>query len=270
MNSYDFIIDSWRWSFSRVNYNCLKELKMSYIDCEDKVESAHGQFGGFCHTILEKYFKGELDLFELPQFYMDHFDEYVTLPFPYNKYVDMKEKSFNAGLKYFEEFDFDLEHYELLGIEKQVNFKVGKYNFIGFIDLLLRNKDTGEITILDHKSSSIKILKSGKISKKDEWHFEQFKKQLYLYAIAVLEEYGRVDYLEWNLFKDMNKIKIPFSSEEFEAAKEWTLEQIHKVENEEEWEGTEDFFYCNNLCSVRHLCESGRYYEGYNEGELDG
>ena len=257
MNEYSFIIDGWTWSFSRVNYECLYELKLNYIDGESKSSSAYSQFGAFCHKILEMYAKGEIEYYELSSYYEDHFDEEVTLDFPPNKYTDLREKAFYSGLEYFENIDLNLNDYEILGVEKEVRFEIGGYNFVGYIDLLLRNPNTGEITILDHKSSSIKILKNGKVSKSDQWHFEQFKKQLLLYSIPVLEEYGRVDYLKWNMFKDHKTIQIPFSRLELDKAKEWALAKIREVENETEWSKHPSYFYCNNLCSMREHCDKG-------------
>jgi predicted transcriptional regulator len=41
---------------------------------------------------------------------------------------------------------------------------------IGFIDLLLKDKD-GNIIVLDHKSASLKFKKNGEVSKSDAQHF---------------------------------------------------------------------------------------------------
>ena len=248
-----FIIGSMRWSFSRLSsfHTCPLEWEWKYINCNRGCDSAFGQFGSFNHKILEMYYKGELDFFDLCNFYEEHYEEEVNLPFPRNAYTDLAQSYYDKGLAYWESFDLTLDDYEILGVEKPVEFKIDNYEFIGYIDLLLRHKETGEITILDHKSASIKVLKSGKISKSDQAHFLDFQRQLYLYSIPVIKEYGRVDHLTWNLFKDQNSITIPFNEDDFEAAKKWAIDTIHEIENTVEYIPDPSYYYCSSLCSTR-------------------
>lgn len=266
-NEDAFIIGTMTYSFSRLNsfYICPHEWRRVYIDCDDKDNSAMAQFGSLMHSILEKYAKGELEVFELSQYYMEHFDNAITYDFPPNKYVDLRQKYYDAGLDYLDNIDLDLSGYEILGVEKKVEFKIGDYDCIGFIDLLLKDKKTGEIIILDHKSASIGILKSGKVSKKDREHFEQFKKQLYLYAKPIIQEYGHVDQLIWNMFRDQRYIKIPFDQTEYENSIQWAKDTIKLIETETEWGLNKEFikaqeedkyppFYCMQLCSQRFHC----------------
>ena len=263
----DFIIDSMVWSFSRLSsyYTCPYEWKKIYVDCDDKEENFAAQFGGYIHKIIELYTKGELSIFELSQYYEDHYYEYVTCDPPPNKYVDMGQKYYDAGHDYFDNIDLELDKYQVLGVEKELRFKIGNYDFIGYIDLLLKDKLNGEIIILDHKSANIGVLKSGQIAKKDREHFESFKKQLYLYSKPIIEEYGRVDKLKWNLFKEQRSIEIPWKKEEYDAAIKWAVNTIEMIKNEEEWEPSKELikaidegksipYYCLFLCSQRNRC----------------
>ena len=257
----EFLLGTMIWSFSRLNsyYNCPYEWYNHYMMCNKGAESSFGQYGSFCHKILEKYAKGELSIFEVSAFYEDHFAEEVKEPFPPNKYADIGQGYYDKGLDYFDNMDLDLDKYEILGVEKEIRFKVGEYDIIGFIDLLLRDKADGSVAILDHKSASIKILKSGKISKTDLPHFEEFKRQLYLYSIPIIQEYGRVDYLKWNLFKDQNEIVIPWDKKEYENTIQWAVDTIHLIEKETEWRPNPDFYYCHYLCGQRfNGCEYKR------------
>lgn len=255
----NFIISTFTWSFSRLNYTCLREFYLNYIECMDRADSFFGQFGTFCHKILEMYAKGDLEVFELSQYYEDHFDEEVNLEAPPNKYKDLKEDYFYKGLEYFDNINLELDGYNILGVEKRVEFEVGGVPMIGYIDLLLEDKATKEITILDHKSGSLKILKSGKISKSDEAHFREFKRQLYLYSKPVIEEYGeRVKYLSWNLFKDLRSITIPWDRSEYDEALQWAESTVQILLQTSDWpmkEGAgENDFYCRNLCGQRENC----------------
>ena len=144
----------------------------------------------------------------MSQAYEDEFNEVIVHDAPPNQYTDIRQAYFDKGLAFFDNIDLQLEKYDVLGVEKEVRFQLGGKDFIGFIDLLLRDKATGQITILDHKSASLKFKKNGEVSKTDFQHFLEFKRQLYLYSIPVIEEYGKVDFLEWNLFKDQKSIRI--------------------------------------------------------------
>lgn len=248
-----FVIGTMRWSFSRLSsfYNCKKEWFEQYVNANRGADSSFGQFGGYCHKLLEKFAKGEIEASSLADYYKENYLDNVYLPFPPNSHVDLSQKYYDSGLEYFEHFNVDLSQYDVLGVEKKVEFKIDGKDFIGFIDLLLRDKESGEITILDHKSATIKILKSGKISKSDQAHFEDFKRQLYLYSMPVIEEYGAVSKLKWNLFKQGEFIEIPWRKDEYDATIQWAIDTIKLIESEEEFAAEPDEFYCRNLCSMR-------------------
>lgn len=249
-----FIIDNMLWSFSRLNsfYNCPHEWYEKYIMCNYGENGFFGEFGGCCHTVLEKYAKGEISIFDISQEYEKQFAETVVHDAPPNKYVDIKQSYYDKGLDYFDNIDLDLDEFEILGVEKEVRFKIDDKEFIGFIDLLLREKKTGKIIILDHKSASIKILKNGKVSKTDQQHVREFIRQLCLYAIPTIEEYGKVDELWWNLFKDRKWLKLPWTQEDHDEAIQWAKDTITLIENEKDYPCKQDYYYCWNLCSQRN------------------
>ena len=255
----DFLLDTMTWSFSRLNsfYNCPYEWKLRYIDCNKSENGFFGEYGSLIHKILEKYEKGELSLFELNDYYEEHFSENVPHDAPPNKYVDIKQSYYEKGLDYFNNIDLDLDKYEVLGVEKEVRFQIAGKDFVGYIDLLLKEKETGKIIILDHKSASIKILKNGKVSKSDQEHVREFIQQLCLYAIPIIEEYGHVDELWWNLFKDKNWLKMPFNKEDYDEAIQWAEDTLKLIETEKEWLPNNSSSYdCNYLCGQRnHACE---------------
>ena len=255
----DFLLDTMTWSFSRLNsfYNCPYEWKLRYIDCNKSENGFFGEYGSLIHKILEKYEKGELSLFELNDYYEEHFSESVPHDAPPNKYVDIKQSYYEKGLDYFNNIDLDLDKYEVLGVEKEVRFQIAGKDFVGYIDLLLKEKETGKIIILDHKSASIKILKNGKVSKSDQEHVREFIRQLCLYAIPVIEEYGHVDELWWNLFKDKNWLKMPFNKEDYDEAIQWAEDTLKLIETEKEWlPNNSSSYYCNYLCGQRNnACE---------------
>lgn len=258
-NCDNFIISTFKWSFSRLNSyysGCPLEFKRHYIDCEPSKQGFYGAAGGFAHSILEQYAKSKLDIWDLSPYFEEHFTEEVPYDAPPNKYKDIRQDWYDKVLDYFDNIDLPLDKYQVIGVEKQVDFMIDKYPFVGFIDLFLKDPADGKFILCDHKSSTIKKLKSGAISKTDQDHFLAFKRQQYLYSKPIIEEYGEgcIKELWWNMFKDRDWIKIPFSKEEYQEAIDWALDTIHKIENETEWLPNPEFFYCNYLCSLPY-CE---------------
>ena len=250
----DFIIDNMVWSFSRLNsfYTCPYEWYEKYIMCQHGENGFFGEFGSHCHSLLERYAKGEVSIFEISQKYEEEFNDVVVHDAPPNKYTDIRQSYFDKGLDYFNNIDLDFDNFEILGVEKEVRFQIAGKEFIGYIDLLLREKATRKIIILDHKSASIKFLKNGKVSKSDQEHVTEFIRQLCLYAIPVIEEYGRVDELWWNLFKERKWLKLPWTEEIHNEAIQWAIDTIKLIENETEYPCNPDYYYCWNLCSQRN------------------
>ena len=247
-----------QWSFSRLNsfYDCPYEWKLHYIDCCSSEQNFFSEYGSLLHKVLEKYAKGELSLFDLNQYYEEHFNEMIPHDAPPNKYVDIRQSYFDKGIDYLDNIDLDFSKYEILGVERKVEFELFGKKFIGFIDLLVRDKNTDEIEIIDHKSASIKILKNGNISKSDKQHFLDFRRQLYLYSVPIVKEYGSVSKLKWNMFKDRKWIEIPWKKEECDETIQWVKDTLELIAQEAKWAPHPDEYYCRYLCGQRNnACE---------------
>lgn len=252
-------IDNTEWSFSRVNsfYKCLYGAYLHYIEGYEDKENAFNQYGRFFHEIMEKILKQELNIFDASQYYADHYYDKVTCSFPPNIYADLGEKAYLGGLEYLNSLNFDFNKYDILSVEKEYKFKVGDYSFHGFIDALYRDKQSGDIIIRDHKTSQFKYLKDGSLSnaRDVQAHFDEFKKQLYLYSIPIIEEYGKVDYLSWNMIRDKRSITIPFDEDDFEMTKLWAIATIEELKKEELWlPDTGNRYYCMFICGQSGRC----------------
>jgi hypothetical protein len=244
----NFFVRDFNWSFSKLNCfdTCKYAFYLQYIEENKGIDNSFGQFGTHCHKILEKYANNELEIFELlPEYEMTYW-ETVTEKFPPNKYKDLGESYFNQGLEYFENFE-GFDEYEILGVEEEVKFKIGEFNFTGFIDLVLR-KDG--IIINDHKSKS-------KLSKKEK---EKYLKQLYLYSIPIKEKYGEYPKELWfNMIRFNEIIKEQFQMNKLEETKEWALNSINSILNEKDWKPTNSDYFCRFICGVRELCDKREY-----------
>ena len=247
------------WSFSRLSAYCRCPycFYLKYVLCEEGEPNFFGQYGKFMHEILEKYERGELSLFDISGYYEENFLENVSCDAPDNPYVDIKQSYYDKGLDYLNNIDLILDKYEVLGIEKGVTTTIGDHQLIGFIDLLLKDKVTGDITVLDHKSASIKFKKNGEIRKADLEHVEDFKRQLYLYSKSVIEEYGvEPKYLSWNLFNEQRWLTIDFKRKEYDAALKWAADTIATIEQETVWLPNPSRYFCQNICDMKdYICE---------------
>lgn len=245
-------------SFSRINgWQCPYEWKLHYIDGIEGESGFFAEVGSAMHETLEAYLKQDIDMFTLLEYFEDKWHEHVVHEAPPNKYVDIAEQYYQQCTDYLSQLVFDFDKYEILGVEREVKFSVDKYKFHGFIDLLLKDKDTEEIIISDHKSFLPRFKTNGEISKTQVEHFNEFKHQLYMYSIPIIDEYGKVDKLRWNFFRGQQEYIIPWVKEEYEETIQWALNRIEEINNELLWlPNNKNQFYCNFLCSMRNkACE---------------
>lgn len=259
MSKYKEHIKKMRWSYSRLTSfeHCQYEFFLNYIDNKNYIAEGnyYAEVGIFVHEILAKIFNGELTLDEASQYYVDNYDSNIF----YKAKKSTMDKTFELCSDYFAEVDFDwLKDYEILGVELKMPFEIEEYKFIGFIDLLLKDKRDGSIVIVDHKSSPYPLKLDGTIKRNSEKSFNLYKKQMYLYSYAVKEKYGVYPkWIKWNHFKAGGKfVTIPFSKKEYNQAIKWVIKTIHNIENTEDFKPNVDYFYCEKLCNFRNSCEN--------------
>ena len=257
---YKEILDKMRWSFSSVNSfnNCKRCFYLTYINKKSRLQNAFAEWGSFGHSLLERYYKGELEFFELSQEYLDGYEENVREKFPPNAYCDLGERYFEAGLTYFNHFEGLPEQYVVLDVEAKITTKVGDYPFVGFADLIIKDTNDDGIIIIDHKSKS---------KFKNEAEQNAFLRQLYLYALYVKEKYGVYPKeLRFNMFRANQEVAVPFNEEDFVAAQQWFIDTVDAIYHEQKFldkiieseKGLKGFkkndFFCNELCGVRESC----------------
>jgi hypothetical protein len=83
------------------------------------------------------------------------------------------------------------------------------------------------------------------------------QRQMYLYAPAIFESYGKYpDKYVFVFFRDRSKsIVIDHNSKDLEKTLEWAEKTMELIEKEEEYKASPDQFFCNNLCGFRNICE---------------
>lgn len=267
INPYSFLIDEMTFSFSRIStYNrCPRGFYLQYIKKVPQIQNAFAEYGLFCHELLEDYFNNELMIFDLLPKYKDEFTQQVIHDFPPNKWVDLAVSYFEEGIDYFTNFD-GLHGYEILEVERKVEFNIDKYPFVGYIDLIAKDKN-GDLCIIDHKSKDLKKPQKKRwknVEVRRTIEFYEFIRQLYLYSIPIVEQDKVIPkFLCFNCFRKGKFHKVPFDMDDYEESKQWALNIIKKLYADETMSDKYDSqWFCNRLCGVREFCTGSDCYLG--------
>ena len=240
-----FLLDAMDWSYSRVSSfdQCPRMFNLTYLLCKDRVDNAFAQWGTLAHSILERYFRGRAELWDLSGLYEEEYSEAVTERFPFPR---LEESYRERGLEYFDTFSGQLaDEKEVLAVEDRYTSKLRGVSIVGVIDLVLNN-DSGLI-VCDHKSR-------GRWKSREERR--KYLRQLNLYAIRVKEKYGEWPRELWfNKFREGVLDREPFSLATARADATWFLRSIDNIYKARDFPAKPDRFFCDYLCSVREHCE---------------
>ncbi len=246
--SYANKIDKMVWSFSRLNsFNqCKHMFKLRYIDGIKGEGNFFSDYGMFIHDLLERNAKQQLEDYELPTIYEKEYNDTINYPAPPNKYISLAESYYNSGLDYVSNFT-GFGNYEIVAVEKRVEFEINNIKLIGYIDLLVKDRDNN-YHIIDHKSSDVKSINSERA--RDYW------KQMMLYSIPIKNEYGMYPrQLHINAFRKQDWFTLDFDESKVDDIKQWIINTVNKIKKEKEWAPKSDSFFCNFLCNFRNICE---------------
>ncbi len=236
-----------KWSFSKLEAfrHCGMMFRLTYLDKAEKTDNGFGAYGTFCHKLLEEWAKGDYPEFALAEEYQNRYDEEVTAPFPPFP-RGMPQKYYEQGLAYFESFSGFGDQYEILTSEERFEVDVDGYTLVGVADLTLRNKETGGIVIVDHKSKSHTSMKK---------ELNTYRMQLYTYAMFVKQKYGVFpESLVFNMFREQAFIEEPFDMAMYEQTRKWIVDTIHAIEQCSDWTVSSSSFFCRFVCSVFDSC----------------
>ena len=259
MSSYDFIIDGIRFSYSAISTyeSCPYAYKLTYLDSLPRQTNFYAEYGSFIHTCMEKFFKGELEAFELSQFYEDNYKLIVKTPAPPSPYfIDDKYK--REGKEFFDNFFFPLWEYDVIFVEDAINFNIGDILVIARPDLILKEKSSGRNILFDYKSSA-PFRKDSRTKKEivDTKKLKGYYKQMYVYTYA-LRNFKDISIDEVTLWftRPDRKVNYPFDLKAETEAIEWFTETIKLIKLDEQFPyNNENSYFCNQLCSVRDFCE---------------
>lgn len=252
--SYKPLIGDMRWSYSRITSfeNCPYEWFLKYIGgCKDS-DNFYSSYGSLVHSLLEEFYKGKIKAGNLVLAFLTRFQTSVIRDGVPSQIV---QRYMQQGVEYFK--TFKPVDYDVLAVEKKVDFEIDGKKFVGIIDLLCETDDG--LVIVDHKSRTLKKPAKKKAGSAAQKEIDKYLRQLYLYSEAVRQSYGKTPKkLCFNCFRNQNFIEEDFNEEAFEQTKQWAVKEICDIENTEDFYPTLDWFYCKNLCGFRDQC---CYYE---------
>lgn len=253
MPDYSEKINNMTFSFSNFSTfeSCKLLWKMVYLEGIERTSSWWAEFGLAMHETIEKYFKGEIESYEMLQYYQDNYERIVVSEEP-TIGKNIGEKYYQQGIEFFSNFDFSREKYELINIEDKVETTIGDIKLVIKPDAVLRDKESKKIIILDHKTSNPYDAK-GNI-KKDK--ILPYLRQLQLYAsILWAEKQIQADQL-WLWFVRYNKIeKFLVDPEKAFNNLSRFLDIAEQIKNEKDFNpNTSNRFFCLNFCSYSAIC----------------
>ena len=183
--------------------------------------------------------------FELADAYEAEYDEAVKHYFPpFPK--GLAGRYYDEGLQYFHSFDGFGDDMEILSVEDKFELDIRGNRFVGIADLVLKDRNTGGITVIDHKSKSMNSMQKAQYEN---------TRQLYTYAAYVKERFGEYPtLLRFNMFRYGVNIDEPFSMERYEETMDWIERTIAEIRAEKEWKVSSSGYFCRFICSTRLHC----------------
>lgn len=244
------------FSFSREHLweQCPYAFYCKYIEQRSGESNFYASNGKIMHSIFERLLKHEISLDDVASIYQEEFDLICET----TKESTMGN-TFNKCMDYLCVIDeIDESKYEIIGVELRLVFKIGKYDFVGYADCVLREIETGRIILIDHKSAD-GFFKKDNITplKNQEESFKAYKHQMYIYCKGLKECFGYdVDTIVWHHFKQDGKLSIiQFNKEEYEETLKWAIETIEKIKKDKTFNCNKSYMMCYQLCDFRNDCE---------------
>lgn len=237
-----------RFSFSKLSsfHKCKYGFKQTYIEHKKGIGNCFSSYGLEIHSIMERYAKGELDLWDLVDIYNWEFDAAVPEQFPSTKFCkDMRKLYYDQGLNYLKNFP-GYNKYNILEVEETFDIQIEDWIFTGIIDLVFEDEN-GNLIIQDYKSKS---------SFKNNQEKKEYARQLYLYALHIKEKYGKFPkILRFMMFRKQTPIDIIFNENDYNEAILWAKNTVQEIRSCQDYPPSCETFYSQNLCNHREYCD---------------
>lgn len=221
---------------------------LRYICKCEETDNFFSSYGSLIHKLIELYYRGIIQQSELSDIFLENFLLKVKGRRPSEATV---QKYIKCGTDYFR--NFKPFKYDMVDVEKRVDFKIDDIPFVGFIDYL-GTKD-GDLFIVDNKSRDLKPRSNRQNPTAKDKELDSMLKQLYLYSAAIKQEYGVFPKkLCFNCFKTGTFIEEPFNQNAYDKTIDWAKKKIEEIRKTDIFYPQIDYFQCKNLCGCRDSC----------------
>jgi len=254
MPKHTDIINKMTFSYSNINTfeTCRYAWYLTYIEKKERFTNFYSEFGSFVHNILEDFFLDKLAIYELLTYYKEHYAESITSTSPFSFGKDLGKLYYDQGYKFFENFDFDKNRFDILQAEEFTIAQIKDVKVTIKPDIILKNKDNGKIILMDYKSANPYGIKHVLVPSK----VLPYRKQLNLYAgILWAKKKIQVDEQWLWFFRTGGIERFPINVSKVAEDIMWFLSVVDKIKKEENFEANpSNQFFCNNLCSMSSIC----------------
>ena len=258
MSDYDFILNGIRYSYSSTGTyeNCPYSFKLSYIEGAPRINNFYAEYGSHVHETLEQFFTGKLESFQLSDYYRDNYSDKVKELAPTPPY-DLDERYKIQGQEFFDRFSFPREKYDVLVVEGKTDFERNGVLYVAKPDLVIRNKETGRTILCDYKTSAPwRIDKRSGKEIEDKKKIKGYYNQMYLYTYALRHHADiPVDQIDIWFPRMKRVVSVPVDLVAEDEAMVHVEEIVARLKADTEFKPLISRYFCDNLCSVRSLCE---------------
>lgn len=249
--SYAPVIQDMTWSYSRIKAfdDCNYRWYLQYIRKLRGKDMFFASYGSFMHKLIELYYTEQKTAAQLSEMYLSDFKSNVVGWAPSKEVFGSYFKSGLQYLKNIQPFPFNT-----IAVEKRVDFMLSGIPFIGYIDYL--GEKDGELYVVDNKSRNLKPRSKRSKPTKTDAELDDYLRQLYLYSVAIEQEYGRPPKaLCFNCFRTPIFIQEPFVEQVYLDSKQWLFDKVAEITAETDFRPNVEYFKCTHLCEMRDYCD---------------
>lgn len=253
--NYKKTLNDMTWSFSRLHTweQCPYSFYLKYIEQRTGESNYYAENGKCMHEVFQAILTDQIPMKECTKLYSKKYDLICE-----KARQSIMDHTYEACMDYLSVIDgIEKNKYEILGVELELLFKLGKYRFIGYADLVVKNKEKQEVILIDHKQASHFLKKDGTPLKSQTEAFDAYKHQMYLYCKGLKECFHiHVDKIIWHHFKENGALTvIPFAQRDYEETMEWAASCIERIKKDKCFENRPSYLMCFSLCDYRNDCE---------------
>lgn len=253
----NFLVDSMTWSYSRLTSfeDCKYRFYQHYMCGEEEKPMFFASYGSLMHELFRAFYLENTSKTELKMRFLSQYQKITR---------ELRAPSYKIVTDYFQQGlncikSMKRPDGKIIEVENLHQFTFAGKPFIGFIDMVYEKSDGSGLAIVDHKSRGLKPRSKRKKPTQTDAELDRYLRQLYIYASAVAQQYGRwPTQLELNCYRTGTNIIEEFNRTAFVETVDWAANTIHAIGQESDWEPDMEFFKCKHICGINDVCE---YYE---------